>query len=183
MSDRKTRGDPNMTKDDQAAIVVFTSETRQSILDKGGSGDWVLSPKNAGRQRYLVCCRRGHWENRAEGIAPKAAFLIGRIANLRKVAASENKRGQPRYQIQLSDYAELNVDGIWGKKKDLRNPVAYDTLRPLGIELRGLKFKPMPPQPTGKPGERASMTIAEAKKALAAALGVRPEDVEITIRG
>ena len=39
-----------MTKDDHAAIVVFTSETRQNILEKGGSGDWVLSPKNAGRR-------------------------------------------------------------------------------------------------------------------------------------
>ena len=173
-----------MTKDDHAAIVVFTSETRQSILHKGGSGNWVLSPKNAGRQQYLVCCRRGHWENRAEGIAHKAAFLIGRIASLTKVEASENKRGQPRYQIQLSEYAEVNLAGVWGREKDLRNPVAYDTLKRLGIELRGVKFKPIPPpQTTGKPGERTSMTLAEAKKALAATFGVKPEDVEITIRG
>ena len=67
---------------------------------------------------------------------------------------------------------------------DLRNPVAYDTLKKLGIELRGLKFKPMPaPRPSGKPGQGALMTIAEAKKALAATFGVKPEDVEITIRG
>jgi hypothetical protein len=172
-----------MTKD-HAAIVVFTSETRQSILEKGGSGEWVLSPKNAGRRQYLVCCRREHWENRAEGIAQKSAFLIGRIAGLKKVDASENERGQPRYQIQLSEYAELNVAGIWGRgrKADLRNPVLYETLPQLGIELRELKFKPMP-KPVGKPGERAPLTIAEAKKALAAAFGVKPEDVEITIRG
>ena len=40
-----------------------------------------------------------------------------------------------------------------GKGKDLRNPVVYDTLKQLGVELRGLKFKPMPP-PSGRPGER-----------------------------
>jgi hypothetical protein len=174
-----------MTKDDRSAIVVFTSETRQKILEKGGSGDWVLSPKNAGRRQYLVCCRREHWENRAEGIAQKAAFLIGRIASLKKVDGSENERGQPRYQIQLSEYAELNnLAGVWGRgrDKDLRNPVVYETLKQLGIELRGLKFKPMP-QPSGAPGERTPLTIAEAKKALAASFGVRPEDVEITIRG
>ena len=173
-----------MTKDDHAAIVVFTSETRQAILEKGGSGEWVLSPKNAARRHYLVCCRRERWENRAEGIAQKAAFLIGRIANLKKVDASENDRGQSRYQIQLSEYAELNLPGIWGKGRaaDLRNPVVYETLAQLGIELRGLKFKPMP-EPIGKPGERKPLTIAEAKKALAATFGVKPEDVEITIRG
>jgi hypothetical protein len=173
-----------MTKQDHAAIVVFTSETRQKILDNGGSGEWVLSPKNAGRRNYLVCCRREHWENRAEGIAQKAAFLIGRIASLKKVDASENERGQPRYQIQLSEYAELNIAGIWGKgrKADLRNPVVYETLAQLGIELRRLKFKPMP-KPSGKSGERAPLTIAEAKKALAATFGVKPEDIEITIRG
>jgi len=41
---------------------------------------------------------------------------------------------------------------------------------------------PMPP-PSGRPGERKPLTIAEAKKALAATFGVKPEDVEITIRG
>jgi hypothetical protein len=173
-----------MTKDDLAAIVVFTSETKQNILGQGGSGDWVLSPKNAGRRQYLVCCRRQHWENRAEGIAQKAAFLIGRIASLKKVDASENERGQPRYRIQLSEYAELNLAGVWGRgrHKDLRNPVVYETLKQLGIGLRGLKFKPMP-QPSGAPGKRTPLTIAEAKKALAATFGVKPEDVEITIRG
>ena len=169
-----------MTKDDHGAIVVFTSETKQSILDKGGSGDWVLSPKNAGRRQYLVCCRKPDWANRAEGIAHKAAFLIGRVANLKKIDASENGRGQPRYQIQLSEYDDLNLADVWGREKDLRNPVAYDTLKKLGIELRGLKFKPMPAP--GQPGQ-GPMTIAEAKKALAAAFGVKPEDVEITIRG
>ena len=173
-----------MTKDDRSAIVVFTSETRQKILEKGGSGNWVLSPKNAGTRQYLVCCRREHWENRAERIEQKAAFLIGRIASLKKVDASENERGQPRYQIQLSEYDDLNLAGVWGRgrDKDLRNPVVYETLKQLGIELRGLKFKPMP-QPSSAPGERTPLTIAEAKKALAATFGVKPEDVEITIRG
>jgi len=173
-----------MTKDDRSAIVVFTSETRQKILEKGGSGDWVLSLKNAGRRQYLICCRREHWDNRAEGIAQKTAFLIGRIASLKKVDASENERGQPRYQIQLSEYAGLNLAGVWGRGReaDLRNPVVYETLKQLGIELRGLKFKPMP-QASGALGEPAPLTIAEAKKALAATFGVKPEDVEITIRG
>ena len=77
--------------------------------------------------------------------------------------------------------AELARAEAW--RKELRNPVTYDTLKHLGIDLRGLKFKPIPlPQPATMGGERR-MTIAEAKKALAVTFGVQPEDVEITIRG
>ncbi|MEH2566779.1 hypothetical protein [Bradyrhizobium sp. AZCC 2289] len=169
-----------MPKDEKAAVVVFTAESKQSILDEGGSGNWVLNPKNAGRLEYLVCCRRSDWKNRAEGIAHRAAFLVGRIAGLAKIDGSENERNQPRYRIQISEYAELALAEIW--RKELRNPVVYGTLKDLGIELRGLKFKPMPPRPAAMAGE-GRMTIAEAKKALAVTFGVKPEDVEITIRG
>jgi hypothetical protein len=172
-----------MLKDDHAAVMVLTSETRQSILENGNSGDWVLNPKNVSRCQYLVCCRKLNWKNRAEGTPHRAGFLVGRIAGLKKLERSENKRLQPRYRIALSEYAELSpLAEIW--RKELRNPVAYDTLKNLGIELRRLRFKPIPlPQPTGKSGEAAPMTIAEAKKALAATFGVKPEDVEITVRG
>ena len=34
-----------MPKDDKAAVVVFTAESKQSILDEGGSGNWVLKPE------------------------------------------------------------------------------------------------------------------------------------------
>ena len=163
-----------MPKQDTDAVIVFTEESRQSILDKGGTGDWVLNPKNAGRLEYLVCCRRSNWKNRGEGIAPRTAFLVGRIAGLAKIEGSENERNQSRYRIQISEYAELALPEIW--RKELRNPVVYGTLEDLGIDLRGLKFKPMPSQPAVTSGERR-MTIAEAKKALAVTFGVKPEDV------
>ncbi|MGE9010664.1 hypothetical protein ACO2JO_18925 [Leptospira interrogans] len=170
-----------MSKDANAAVVVFTAESRRSILEEGGSSGWVLNPKNAGRLEYLVCCRRVDWENRPEGIAHRAAFLLGRIAGLAKIEDSENKRKQPRYRIEISEYAELELAEIW--RKELRNPVVYGTLKDLGIELRGIKFKPVPsPQPAAMAG-KGRMTIAEAKKALALTFGVKPEDVEITIRG
>jgi hypothetical protein len=168
-----------MPKDDRTAVVVFTAESKQSILEERGSGNWVLNPKNAGRLEYLVCCRRSDWKNRAEGSAHRAAFLVGRIAGLAKIEGSENARKQPRFRIQIAEYAELARDEVW--RKELRNPVTYDTLKHLGIDLRGLKFKPIPlPQSATMAGR---MTIAEAKKALAVTFGVQPEDVEITIRG
>ena len=142
-----------MTKDDQRCHrrLHFRDQERE-FWRREVRGIGCSVPKNAGRRQYLVCCRREHWENRAEGIAQKAAFLIGRIASLKKVDGSENERGQPRYQIQLSEYAELNLAGVWGRgrDKDLRNPVVYETLKQLGIELRGLKFKPMPHRPASR---------------------------------
>jgi hypothetical protein len=170
-------------KDDHFAIVVFTSETVEKILNQGGTGDWVLSPKKAGSRKYVVCCRKPAWDNKKEGIPGRAAFLIGLIAGLHKQPDSENDRGQPRFLIELSEYATLERAEVWKKG---RNPVSYKTLKELGIDLRGLKFKPMPtPAPSAKPGStsRAPMTIADAKKALAATFGVSPDDVDITIRG
>jgi hypothetical protein len=171
-------------KDDQLAVVLFTSETVETILSQGGTRGWVLSPKKAGTRKYVVCCRKPAWNNKKEGIAHRAAFLIGLIAGLHKKPDSENDRNQPRFLIELSEYATLERAEVWNKEG--RNPVSYKTLKELGVDLRGLKFKPMPtPAPSAKWGEigNAPMTIAEAKKALAATFGVSVDDVEITIRG
>jgi hypothetical protein len=175
-----------VSKEEQLAVVVLTSEPIETILIHRGSGDWVLSPKKAGTCKYVICCRKLAWNNRKEGIAPHAAFLIGLISGLHKQADSENDRGQPRFLIAISEYATFERPDIWKKS---RNPVSYKTLKTLktlGIDLRGLKFRPMPvPVASTKPGEPAPgmMTIADAKKALAASFGVSPEDIDITIRG
>jgi hypothetical protein len=171
-------------KDDQLAVVLFTSETVEKILSRGGTEGWVLSPKKAGTCKYVVCCRKPAWNNKKEGIAHRAAFLIGLISGLQQKPDSENDRGQPRFLIELSEYATFDRAEVW--KKEGRNPVSYKTLKELGIDLRGLKFKPMPvPAASAKPASTsgAPMTIADAKKALAATFGVSPDDVEITIRG
>jgi hypothetical protein len=170
-------------KDDQFAIVVLTSETVEHIRNHEGTGNWVLSPKKAGTCKYVICCRKVAWNNKKEGIAHRAAFLIGLIAGLHKQPDSENDRNQPRFLIELSEYATFERADVW---KEGRNPVSYKTLKELKIDLRGLKFQPMPvPAPSAKSEGHggASMTIAEAKKALAATFGVSPDDVEIIIRG
>jgi hypothetical protein len=71
--------------------------------------------------------------------------------------------------------------------------VRYTSLSELGINLKGLAFEPMPEgdEPPPQPGERpapvgtagAVLTIAEAKRQQALALGVKADAVEITIRG
>lgn len=172
-----------MARDD-LAIVVFTADSLDSILRQGGSGDWVVSAKKANSCKYIVCCRKPNWSNRKEGIPDRAAFLIGRVAGLRQRAGSETPRDQMRYLIQMADYAKLEKPGIW--KENVRNPVAYATLDELQIDLRGLKFIPMPEVDAGTAKEIPGgnqMTIADAKKGLALTFGVNPDDVEIIIRG
>jgi hypothetical protein len=165
-------------------IVVFTADSRDKILRDRGSGDWVVSAKKADRCKYIVCCRKRFWNNRKDGIPDKAAFLIGHVAGLLQRPGSENGRDQMRYLIQMKDYAELlNKPGVW--KENVRNPVAYATLQELGIDLRGLKFQPLPAG-AAAPAENSaekSMTIADAKAGLAATFGVSPDDIEIIIRG
>jgi hypothetical protein len=166
-------------------IVVFTADSRDSIVRDRGSGDWVVSANKANSCKYIVCCRKPNWSNRKEGIPARAAFLIGHVAGLRQRAGSETPRDQMRYLIQMGDYAELkNKPGVW--KENVRNPVAYATLDELQIDLRGLKFKPMPAVDAGaakETPEAKQMTIAEAKNGLALTFGVKPEDIEIIIRG
>jgi hypothetical protein len=169
-------------KDSPLAIAVFTGDTVEEILAQRGSGGWVISPATASPCKYVVCCRKENWKNRKAGVPNRAAFLIGVVSGLQKRTDSENERGQSRFLIEISEYALLNKPNVWNEKA--RNPVAYLTLSELGIDLRGLKFKPLPSAPGGSGDATAkTMTIAEAKQALAASFGVSPEDVEITIRG
>ena len=168
---------------DNAAIVVFTADTREKILRQRGSGDWVVSAKKADSRQFIICCRKPSWSNRKEGIPGRAAFLIGRVAGLRECPGSENGRDQMRYLIQMADYAELKQPDVW--REGVRNPVAYATLDELQIDLRGLKFKAMPAGAgaTNESSGAKQMTIADAKNGLAATFGVSPDDIEITIRG
>jgi hypothetical protein len=171
-----------MAKDDRA-IVVFTADSLDTILRQGGSGYWVVSAKKADSCKYIICCRKPNWSTRKEGIAARAAFLIGRVAGLRQRADSETPRDQMRYLIQMADYAVLEKPGVW--REGVRNPVAYSTLDDLQIDLRGLKFKPMPADAgtTNETSGAKQMTIADAKNGLALTFGVSPDDIEITIRG
>lgn len=170
------------------SIVVFTEVARDTILVTGGSGDWVLNPQRASQAKYLVCCRKSRWDNMDDPTPNGAAFLVGRIKRLRpgiKREAGAKKRDQQRYFIEISEYAAISKEGVW---EEWRNPVRYDSLDKLGISARSLKFSPLP---TSRKSSRSAdlshppraLTIAEAKKALAASFGVSPDDVEIHIRG
>lgn len=171
-----------MAEANDAAVVVLTSETRQKILDQAGSRGWVVNPRSVERCHYLVCCRKQDWDNKADGIPHRAAFLVGRISALQKLDESANARGQARFYIGISEFAGVAIANVW--RKELRNPVAYAGLKQLGIDPRRLKFQPMARNQLISPGEGPGrLTIAEAKRALATTFGVKPEDIEIIIKG
>src|SRR5262249_5923930 len=123
---RLARERADMVGEEDGAVVVFTKETRREILNQGGSRGWVVNPRSVEKCPYLVCCRRAQWDNRAENTKHRSAFLVGRITNLEKVDESENARGQARYEIGISEYAEIDLSDTW--RRELRNPVAYSTL-------------------------------------------------------
>ena len=128
-----------------------------------------------------MLCRNLHTDW-GDGNEPhRTAFMIGRIAGL--VPSTETPN---RWLITFDQYGIIDKPEAWGK---WRNPIHYTTLEALGIRLEDVKFKPMPRKiektesvaPSN--GTAAKMDIPAAKKALAAYYGVRPEAIEITIRG
>jgi hypothetical protein len=163
-------------------ILELTADRDGEILAKGGSGDWVLNDEKAARHRYLICCRKTRWDNRADGIPNHSAFLVGLIKAFGKGERPTNARAQYRYRIELSHYALIERPNVWNPT--WRNPVGYSSLAELGIDPKSLKMKvvtaPAKPPSPASPGH---LTIAQAKQALAASFGVDPEDVEIHIRG
>src|SRR3954447_18968388 len=93
-----------------------------------------------------------------------------------------------RFLILFSEYAVIDVPDAWDGG---RNPVSYRSLKRLGLDPSKLSWKPMPERrkpapdvnPAGAKSEAAGLTMAEAKKGLAISFGVKPDAIEIVIRG
>ena len=173
---------------EQDAIVVFTARSPERIVREGGSQAWVLNAARAKQCAWLVCTQNRHNPDYEFSDATEphgAAFLLGKVSGVRR--AEEDNSGD-RWLVTISEFARINVPDAWDHG---RNPVRYTSLEELGISLDGIEFQPMPQTGTAssltamKPAESSvpMLTIAEAKKALAATFGIKPEAVEITIRG
>jgi hypothetical protein len=168
-----------------SAIAVFTANSRDEILAVGGSASWVVAEKQARRREFLVCIRNARDVDFHDHEPHGTAFLVGRISGLK--AHGIDKKGMQRFVIEINEYEVVDYPEAWG---EWRNPVKYTTLEELGIDLKELKFKPVP-APTKiltppAPPERSkagALTIAEAKAGLALQFGVPPEAIEILIKG
>ncbi len=172
-------------------IVVFTARSPERIVREGGSQGWVLNPARAKQCQWLVCTQNRHNADHEFSDATEphgTAFLLGRVCAVRK---SEEGEGV-RWIVAISEYARISVPDAWDHG---RNPVRYTSLAEMGISLDGLTFEPMPdsdepppalaeaPPPVANGGGGGALTIAEAKRQLAATFGVNPDAIEITIRG
>lgn len=163
-----------------SAIAIYTGKPTETILEDGGSQAWVLDRKNAQKAEYGVLCFNPYAEWSKGNADHGAAFFIGKISG---VAPSPI---EPERSIVLFDeYAEVNLPEIWG---GWRNPIKYTSLEELGINIEELNFQPMPEKTATSPDSVAqvvnqSLTIEAAKAGLAQTFGVKPEAVEITIRG
>lgn len=173
---------------EQDAIVVFTARSPDRIVREGGSQSWVLNAARAKQCGWLVCTQNRNNPDHEFSDATErhgSAFLLGKISGVRR---STEDGDDDRWMISISEYARINVPDAWDHG---RNPVRYTSLADLGISLNELEFVLMPqsaPDPSSQATQTArpgipSLTIAEAKTALAATFGVKPEAVEITIRG
>ena len=172
----------------QDTLVVFTARSPERVIREGGSQSWVLNPVNARQCRWLVCTQNRHNPDYEFSDATEphgSAFLLGRIDT---VMRSREEGAGDRWLIALKEYARIEIADLWDHG---RNPVRYASLRQLGIDPEKYEFQPMPQKleirsHSGQLSVATSstiLTIAEAKKELAARFGVRPEAVEITIRG
>lgn len=180
---------------DHIVIVIFTGKTKEQILMEGGSGAWRLNRKKAWKVNYAVVCYNPNSEWSNEALSPNAAFMIGRVS---EIVASD--RYPDRSIVRFSDYCDINRPDVW---QGWRNPIKYMTTKELEIDFEALDFQPMPSQPmpsqpmpakktpptiespqTSEPEKGAvqPLSIEAAKAGLAAAFGVTPEAIEITIR-
>lgn len=180
-----------MTTDTEDAIAVFTARSPDRIVAEGGSQAWVLNPARAKHCTWLVCTQNQHnpdheFEDATEPHGE--GFLVGRISSIRKTE-EEQEVDKERYIIAISEFSRVKLPNAWDGG---RNPVRYTSLAAMGIDIGALTFEPMPetaqPMPTRNQVTQTSatvapLTIAEAKRQLAAAFGVKVEAVEITIRG
>lgn len=164
-------------------IVVFTARSPERIVREGGSQAWVLNAARAKSCIWLVCTQNRHNPDHEFSDATEAhgaGFLVGKIANIEK---SQEEDAGGRWVIRIKEMARIDLPNCWDGG---RNPVRYTTLAALGIQIEKLKFEPVAQTEQRSAADRpavAALTIAEAKKALAATFGVRPEAIEITIRG
>ncbi|MGH9733749.1 MAG: hypothetical protein ACRD8A_04060 [Candidatus Acidiferrales bacterium] len=172
-----------MSHKDTSAVVVFTFKSVETLLADGGTSSWRLDRSNARQCQFVVCTRNAYHKKVQGKEEHQSAFLIGKISDV--VPSPENP---DRYLIKFSEYARLNHLGIW---KGDRNPVRYTTLAELGIDPDALRWESVPqrteraasmPELSSVKGS-AALTMAEAKKGLALTFGVKPEAIEITIRG
>lgn len=164
-------------------IAVSTADSREAILAANNSAAWTLNVAKWGNQlKWLVCMRKEGTQRRP--------FLLCRVSNITLRADPNDPR--PRYAVEFDQFADLPPDTplVAGTQY----PVRLDSLNAFRIDADQFELQPAPPKtldysysaPGGWSGAQVDrdtgISIAEAKRRLAIGLGVREDQVDITIR-
>lgn len=157
--------------DTRDVVMVLTGNSLETMFKAGGSGNWVAKANRVQRCQYLVAVRHGNSSFTQDDRPHDAAFLIGKVSGTTEVE-------DHRLVINFSEYAEIDIPHAWPGN---RNPVTYTSLDQLGIDVSTLSWIPFPTERIAPPAVRP-LTIEEAKRGIAQALGIAPECIEITIR-
>jgi hypothetical protein len=168
------------------SFIVFTARSPDRIVNEGGSQAWVLNPARAKLCKWLICTQNRHNPDHEFSDATEEHGSAFMMAEISAIAASPER--PDRWIVEISRFARINLPEIW---QHWRNPVRYAHLSDLGVDPDTLRFEPMrdmkvtpaKPQSSAVGWPPATLTIPEAKKALAATFGVKPDAVEITVRG
>lgn len=182
-----------MSTTDTRCVAVFTARSPQRILQEGGSQAWTLDAARVRTLPFIVCVQNQNNPDRDFSDASEphgSAFLVGRISD---VIPSPEGPNSGRWMIQINKYSTVQNPKVW---QGWRNPVKYGRLEDFDIDVSKLVFHSVaeiqkdlgsaPQQPTlprADDGGTAPISIAAAKRGLAAFYGVPPEAVEIVIRG
>jgi hypothetical protein len=155
------------------AMVVLTSKNLQTMFAEGGCAYWRAKKDSILACQYVVATRNRNstWVQGPEQHG--SAFFIGEINGVKEVDG--------RYVVQVSRYATINIPNFWPGTG--ANPVRYIPLSDLlTIDFESIEWKLWTTN-TNEGEATPSMTIDKAKAALAATFGVKPEQIEITIKG
>lgn len=178
-----------MTPANSGCVAVFTARSPDRVIREGGSQAWALDATRVRKLPYLVCIQNLNNPDRDFSDASEphgSVFLIGKISD---VVPSGDGDGN-RWKIEISEFCRMtDPANVW---LSWRNPVRYGTLQDFRIDPSALTFEQMPKsqdeatrvrEPITSSDEVAPLSIAAAKRGLAAFYGIPQEAIEIVIRG
>jgi hypothetical protein len=170
----------------KAALRLLTRDKPEALISAHNTAAWYAKESTVRAAEYFVCVQPGSRE----------PFFIGKVSGVVPVPES----GLNRWALMFREYAHVDRPDIeirsGGKPERSQNPVfRFELDEALRVPLASLEWKTVgersrrwsfsePGSFSKEPqsGAADSLTISEAKRLLAESHGVRPEQVEITIR-
>lgn len=173
-----------MTNKNFDSVLIFSSDALENVVAAGGSGTWKLNVERARQATWLILARKH--QGRGEG--HREAFMVGRIARIAPVLAGGDTS---RHVVEIESYSPVKVPDAW--RKGDQYPIKYVNAKDvLGFDPEQLDFSSITertrqfsydsPAETKATNPTDGISVAEAKRRLAAQFGVSEGSIEIVIR-